>query len=262
LDEARQRSLETCQSAFPRPRLAFICIWSSKSSWLACGKSLRYRLEAMCGRFTLRTRDRIKLKGLSTSALPFEARYNIAPSQMIATIADFGRGTELGSLVWGLIPSWSRNGKGFINARCETLETKPSFSESFQRRRCLIPADGFFEWKRVGGSKQPYYFQLKDESPFAFAGIWDRSRNGKVLTISCAIITTTANELVEPLHDRIPVMLKPESYVIWLSPQTDAMALKKMLVPFPASIMLSHPVSSSVNYPENEVRDLISRSDA
>ncbi len=100
----------------------------------------------MCGRFTLRSRDRIKVKGLRTLDLPFEARYNIAPGQSILAIADFGHGPELTSLVWGLIPSWSNDGKGFINARCETLEAKPSFSESFQRRRCLIPSDGFFEF--------------------------------------------------------------------------------------------------------------------
>ena len=100
----------------------------------------------MCGRFTLHSRDRIKLKGLASLDLPFEARYNIAPSQEVLAIADYGGGPEVRSLVWGLIPSWSTDGKGFINARSETLEDKPSFSESFQRRRCLIPADGFFEF--------------------------------------------------------------------------------------------------------------------
>jgi putative SOS response-associated peptidase YedK len=100
----------------------------------------------MCGRFTLRSRDRIKLKGLSTSELPFEARYNIAPTQSIMAIADFGNGLDLRYLVWGVVPSWSKDGKGFINARSETIEEKPSFSESFQRRRCLILADGFYEF--------------------------------------------------------------------------------------------------------------------
>src|SRR5437762_6586244 len=103
----------------------------------------------MCGRFTLHSRDRIRLKGLKVIDLPFEARYNIAPSQQILVIADFGQGPEARSLVWGLIPSWSTDGKGFINARSETLEENPSFSESFRFRRCLIPADGFYEWKRI-----------------------------------------------------------------------------------------------------------------
>ena len=219
-------------------------------------------LRVMCGRFTLRTRDRIKLKGLTVSELPFESRYNIAPSQSILAIADFGHGTELTSLTWGLIPSWSSDGKGFINARCETLETKPSFSESFQQRRCLIPSDGFFEWRRLGRSKQPFYFQLKDESPFAFAGIWDQWRNGEQLVTSCAIITTAANELVEPLHDRMPAILQMESYEDWLRPNRDLAALKKLLSPFPASKMKSHPVSSAVNYPENDNGELIKRMDA
>src|SRR5256885_3942670 len=153
----------------------------------------------MCGRFTLHSRDRIKLKGLAALDLPFEARYNIAPSQNVLTIGDFGAGLEARLLTWGLIPSWSKDGKGFINARCETLEAKPSFSESFHQRRCLVLSDGFFEWRRLGRSKQPFYFQLKDGLPFAFAGIWDQWRNGEQLVTSCAIITTTANELVGPL---------------------------------------------------------------
>jgi putative SOS response-associated peptidase YedK len=157
----------------------------------------------MCGRFTIRSPGRIKFDGECTSNLLFEARYNIAPSQTIWAIGDFGHGAELSSLSWGLVPSWSNDGKGFINARCETLEAKPSFSESFQRRRCLIPGDGFFEWKRSGRMKQPYYFQLEDESPFAFAGIWDEWKEDDTSITSCAIITTAANDLVSPLHDLI-----------------------------------------------------------
>ena len=216
----------------------------------------------MCGRFTLRSRDRIKLERSSALDIPFEARYNIAPSQAVFAIADFGRGPELTSFVWGLIPSWSSDGKGFINARCETLETKPSFSESFQQRRCLIPADGFFEWRRLGRSKQPFYLQLKDESPFAFAGIWDQWNNGEQLVTSCAIITTAANELVGPLHDRMPAILQTESCDLWLSPKTEPTLLKKLLMPFPAQKMKSHPVSSAVNYPENDNSDLVTRTDA
>ena len=215
----------------------------------------------MCGRFTLRSRDRIKLKGLRTSNLPFEARYNIAPSQTISAIADFGRGLELTLLVWGLIPSRSNDGKGFINARCETLEAKPSFSESFQQRRCLIPADGFYEWQKSGRSRQPFYFQLQDESPFAFAAIWDHWGNGEQFVTSCAIITTAANELIGPLHGRMPAILLPESYDLWLSPKTDPALLKKLLMPFPTQEMKAHPVSSAVNYPENDNDQLITRVD-
>src|SRR5215470_2604118 len=135
-------------------------------------KYLRYVL-SMCGRFTLHSRERIRLKGLPALEVPFEPRYNIAPSQQIIAIADFGKGIEARMLTWGLIPSWSIDGKGFINARAETLEEKPSFSDSFRSRRCLIPADGFFEWKRSGREKRPFYIQTLDESPLMFAGIWD-----------------------------------------------------------------------------------------
>ena len=216
----------------------------------------------MCGRFTLRSRDRIKLKESSGLELPFKSRYNIAPGQTILAIADFGHGHELTSFVWGLIPSWSNDGKGFINARCETLEAKPSFGESFQKRRCLIPSDGFFEWRRLGRSKQPFYLQLKDESPFSFAGIWDQWNNGEQLVTSCAIITTEANELVGPLHDRMPAIMQTESYDVWLDTNTDLATLKKLLSPFPASKMKSHPVSSAVNHPENDSPELIVRLDA
>ena len=211
----------------------------------------------MCGRFTLHSRDRIKLKGLNVIDLPFEARYNIAPSQQILAIADFGRGVETPMLTWGLVPSWSIDGKGFINARAETLEERPSFSESFRLRRCLIPADGFFEWRNVGRSKQPYYLQLSDETSFAFAGIWDQWRNAESSITSCAIITTAANDLVKVLHDRMPAILKPDSYDVWLDPKTDAAILQKLLMPFPASKMKSYPVSRTVSTPENDSEELI-----
>jgi len=213
----------------------------------------------MCGRFTLHSRDRIRLKGLASLDLPFEARYNIAPSQSVLTIGDFGAGLEGRLLTWGMIPSWSTDGKGFINARAETLKEKPSFSESFRLRRCLIPADGFFEWKRTGREKRPYYFQVNDEMPFAFAGIWDSwSNRGNVVT-SCAIITTAANELVGELHDRMPAILPHESQVAWLDRRTDRTVLTEMLKPFPSLRMKSHPVSRGVNAPENDSAELIER---
>ncbi len=213
----------------------------------------------MCGRFTVRTARRIKLDGVRNSDLPFEARYNIAPTQEILVVADLGSGLELMKLVWGLIPARSLDGKGFINARAETLETKPSFSESFLKRRCLILADGFFEWKRSGRAKQAFYFELTDKSPFAFAGIWDRW--GPRDITSCAIVTTDANEIVSSLHDRMPLILKPESYRAWLDPRTDRASLRQFLSPFPASEMTCYPVSSAVNYPENDNPKLIERVD-
>lgn len=211
----------------------------------------------MCGRFTLHARDRIKLKGLTALHLPFEARYNIAPSQQILAIADFSKGIEARMLTWGLIPSWSTDGKGFINARAETLEEKPSFSESFRLRRCLIPADGFYEWKRAGREKRPYYIYGHDEEPLMFAGIWDAWRNrGEVIT-SCAIITTAANDLVAELHDRMPAILPPETQGAWLDDRTNRTELLRILMPYPASRMKTHPVSRSVNSPDYEGADLI-----
>src|SRR5437588_12199771 len=215
----------------------------------------------MCGRVTLHSRDRIKLKVLASLDLPFEARYNIAPSQNVLTIGDFGAGLEARLLTWGLIPSWSTDGKGFINARAETLEEKPSFSESFRLRRCLIPADGFFEWKRTGREKRPFYFQMDDEMPVAFAGIWDTwSNRGDVVT-SCAIITTAANELVGELHDRMPAILLHD-HDAWLDPRTDRTVLTEMLKPFPSLMMKTYPVSSSVNSPDNDTADLLVRVDS
>ncbi len=158
----------------------------------------------MCGRFTLRSPRRVRIERLPIDGLFNTApRYNIAPSQSVLAIVEGEVEREAALFQWGLIPSWSKEPKGFINARSETLEEKPSFSESFQRRRCLIPADGFFEWQKSSSSKQPYYFQMKDEAPFAFAGIWDEWRRDELPITSCAIITTTPNELLAPIHDLI-----------------------------------------------------------
>ena len=216
----------------------------------------------MCGRFTLVKPSKIKFNRVAESGLPLFPRYNIAPSQMVLAIADFGGGLEWSSLGWALIPSWSKDGKGFINARGETLEEKASFSESFRERRCLIPADGFFEWRRAGRAKQPFYFQLNDERPFAFAGVWDRWNNKGTSVISCAIITTEANELLRPIHDRMPVILQPEAYEAWLDPKSEPVVLKRLLQPFPASEMKSYPVGSAVNYPDNDNAEIIVRVDA
>src|SRR5437764_9789431 len=211
----------------------------------------------MCGRFTLHSRDRIKLKGWASLDLPFEPRYNIAPSQNVLTISDFGAGLEARLVTWGLIPSWSTDGKGFINARAETLEEKPSFMESFRLRRCLIPADGFFEWKRSGREKTPFYIYSSDEAPVMFAGIWDRWRHRGETVYSCAIITTAANELVGELHDRMPAILAPEVQDAWLAPRTNRIDLLRMLTPYPASKMKTYPVSRNVNSPDYDSADLL-----
>jgi putative SOS response-associated peptidase YedK len=226
----------------------------------------------MCGRFTLRSIDRLKeklqtLNWPEASRLPLLGpRYNIAPSQELLTIIQSGSEPAFEVMIWGLIPSWSREPAGLINARAETLEEKPSFRESFTRRRCLIPADGFFEWQRKGKTRQPYYFQMKDEAPFAFAGLWDRWRNPNdeftfaapsAAITSCSIITTTPNELLATIHDRMPVILAQENYDRWLHEDTTTAELLEMLVPFPAEEMKSFPVSPQVNHAAAEGPELV-----
>lgn len=212
----------------------------------------------MCGRFTLRHPGRIKFDAKRETPPPlFEPRFNIAPSQDVLTVMSDGGERTLVPARWGLIPSWSKEAKGIINARSETLDQKPSFSESFERRRCLIPADGFYEWKRSGKSKQPYYFQMKDEEPFFFAGIWDEWRGGEESITSCAIITTTPNELLETIHDRMPVILPAEAQEAWLRGDTQPMELLSFLNPFPATAMKSYPVSQHVNRAQAEDAQLV-----
>jgi putative SOS response-associated peptidase YedK len=163
----------------------------------------------------------------------------------VLTIQQHDDQRETALLQWGLIPAWSKEPKGIINARVETIEQKPSFNDSFQKRRCLIFADGFYEWERNGKVSQPYYFQMKDGAPFAFAGIWDRCRGAGRSITACAIITTTANELLGTIHHRMPVILESESYDLWLTGR--APDVKSLLTPFPASAMTSHTVSHDVN---------------
>jgi putative SOS response-associated peptidase YedK len=205
----------------------------------------------MCGRFTLRRPQRLKDRLDQFQLEHLIPRFNIAPTQPILTIRKLDHNPDASMLVWGLIPSWSAEPKGSINARSETLEEKPTFSESFQRRRCLIPADGFYEWRRAGKSRQAFYFQMSDEGPFAFAGLWDswtpRGGAKDQSVTSCAIITTNANELLAPVHDRMPVILPREDYELWLDPLAPLSDVKKVLLPFPADAMKSHPVSSQVN---------------
>jgi putative SOS response-associated peptidase YedK len=200
----------------------------------------------MCGRFTLKEPRRIPLAHINywryEDLIP---RYNIAPTQEVLTVVQHDDARETRMLQWGLIPYWSKEPKGVINARVETIERKPSFSDSFMKRRCLIFADGFYEWERNGKISQPYYFQMRDGAPFAFAGIWDRWQNDSTSITSCAIITTTANELLARIHTRMPVILEAESYDLWLNGR--AQDVKSLLTPFPASAMSSHTVSRDVN---------------
>lgn len=214
----------------------------------------------MCGRFTLRApTSRIADFFGVTIHDTWQPRFNIAPTQWIPAIRCEGSSRQLVNLHWGLIPSWAREqrlGASMINARAETVAEKPAFRTAFRRKRCLIPADGFYEWQRVDAkTKIPHLFEMKDESPFAFAGLWDRwhSPDGRTIE-SCAIITTEANSLVADVHDRMPVILKASFFDGWLNAELhDVDQLMPMLAPFPASKMKATQVSTRINNARNDV---------
>jgi putative SOS response-associated peptidase YedK len=240
--------------------------------------------ELMCGRFTIsEVPDELADQCCLIDSVPIEPRYNIAPSQMVPVIA-FGSSDGSGACIlkpgeggrpsgrilihlkWGLVPGWAKDpsiGNRMINARAETVAEKPSYRSAFKRRRCLMLADGFFEWKKQGGSKQPYHIRMQDRSLFAFAGLWEHWSGGDGSIIqSCVLITTTPNELVKEIHDRMPVILPRDRYDAWLDPANqDKDTLKSMLKPHPADDMTAYPVSTRVNNPANDTRDLIESQD-
>jgi putative SOS response-associated peptidase YedK len=187
--------------------------------------------------------------------LPTWPRYNVAPSQTVPVVRPAASGRELVLLRWGIVPAWNRaSSMLLINARSETAATKPAFKKALQQRRCLIPATGFYEWKKEGRQKQPYLFRLADGGLFAFAGLWEmgRDKDGKEAE-ACAILTTEANELVRPAHDRMPVILDPQHYAGWLDPSlTDPAQFAEWLRPYPASAMMAYPVSPLVNNARHE----------
>ncbi|HET7478726.1 MAG TPA: SOS response-associated peptidase [Rubrobacteraceae bacterium] len=207
----------------------------------------------MCGRYTLKTPldTLVKHFGLTEYPPRLSSSYNIAPTQLVAAVTGSGR---LETLRWGLIPSWARDdsiGARLINARAETVNEKPSFRSAFRRRRCLIPADGFYEWRRSNGGKQPYYITVRGGEPFAFAGIRESWSGPEEEVHSCAIITTRANPLVAGIHDRMPVILPPDAYDPWLDPEAEAQEAISLLEPFSPDEMDAYPVSARVNRPAN-----------
>jgi putative SOS response-associated peptidase YedK len=212
----------------------------------------------MCGRFTLRRVDRLKIEKVDLREFFLsQARYNIAPSQPVWAVTQVDEQREISEFKWGLIPAWSEKPSGIINARAETIEKKAHFGESFRRRRCLIPADGFYEWEKLGKARQPHLYQLKSGEPFMFAGIWDRwKRQGNTIN-SCAIITTDANDLLSKIHHRMPVILHPEQYDEWLQNNARLEDLQAMLVPFPSSEMQEHTVAQKVNNANAEEPSLV-----
>jgi putative SOS response-associated peptidase YedK len=215
----------------------------------------------MCGRFVLMAAGKLLAEHFQLNHEPsIEPRHNIAPSQLVAVVRLEPGSTirELQMLRWGLIPFWAKDqsiGYKMINARAETVGKKPAFREAFKRRRCLIPADGFYEWKRIEKRKQPYLVQMANGALFAFAGLWDRWTGPESETIeSCTILTTDANELVSRLHDRMPVILSPGDYERWLDPNVKNLdGLMQLLSPFPADFMTAYPVSPELNKPASSV---------
>ena len=221
----------------------------------------------MCGRFTNSAKPKDIEKEFFVGKLNpnlFQPRYNIAPTQIIPAVLEQSGERIVNELRWGLIPSWAKDekiGNNLINARAETLAEKPSFKNAFRSRRCIIPASGFYEWAKKGsGAKQPFYFYLKKKDVFGFAGLWEEwldKESGEVLE-TCTIITTEANAVLEPVHDRMPVILKADDYDLWLDEkEKDTDRLQKLLAPFPASEMTSHAVSKAVNSPGNDSPELI-----
>ncbi|AOV07208.1 hypothetical protein BI350_06410 [Sporosarcina ureilytica] len=218
----------------------------------------------MCGRFSMTSpieQIQLAFELSNLSELNLTPRYNVAPSQQVFSIISDGENKRGGFLKWGLVPSWSKDSKiGYkmINARSETVDTKPSFKNLLKRRRCLIVADGFYEWKNEDGKKQPFRIKMKDDRVFAFAGLWDRWQSNGETIQSCTIITTEANDVVSDIHDRMPVILPKEKQEIWLNPAVqEPKHLKQLLQPYTSDEMTAYQVSTLVNSPKNDVSEII-----
>jgi len=223
----------------------------------------------MCGRFTSKAKPKDIEKEFKVGKVNpklFEPRYNIAPTQIIPAVLESDGERIVNALRWGLIPSWAKDdsiGNKMINARAETLAEKPSFKNAFRSRRCIIPASGFYEWQKKGsGAKQPFYFYLKDKDVFGFAALyeeWLDKESGELIE-TCTIITTEANEVLEPVHDRMPVILKAEDYDQWLDEkEKNTERLQNLLVPYPSNEMASHAISKAVNSPTYDSPELINQ---
>jgi putative SOS response-associated peptidase YedK len=214
----------------------------------------------MCGRFTLADPDADLAVQFNLAEIPdLQPRYNIAPTQPVAAVRLNAEGAarEMVLFYWGLIPFWAKDpgiGARMINARAETAAEKPAFRAAFKRRRCLVVADGFYEWQKQDGGKQPFFIRMKEGKPFAFAGLWEHWEGGDGSVIeSCTLLTTEPNELLRPVHNRMPVILHPRDYELWLDVGVeDARRLRPLLRPFPAAEMEAYAVSRRVNSPEND----------
>jgi putative SOS response-associated peptidase YedK len=215
----------------------------------------------MCGRYRLSRRKQVVEEYFDTvSDEPnWNPRYNIAPTQPIPIIRQNPKEPvrEISLIRWGLIPSWAKDPSGvagMINARSETAAAKPAFRDALKSRRCLVPADGFYEWARAVRTKQPYCFEVNEGELFAFAGLWERWKDPSGNWIkSCSILTTTPNAVTSAVHDRMPVILNPDNYDLWLNPGfTDVTVMSEMLKPYDARLMRSYPVSMRINHAAND----------
>jgi len=225
----------------------------------------------MCGRFTLRARPADVARLFDVSDLPeFSPRYNVSPSQPVAVIRNrphHPRRKESGSrrefvfLRWGLLPSWAGEdalSQNMINARSETVSEKPAFRAAFRYRRCLVPADGFYEWQVQGKAKQPYFIHRPDDQVFAIAGMWESWEGPAGVLETCAILTTTANAALNPIHHRMPVLLPRETHALWLDPEVQSLELlQPLLVPRPPDELSAQPVSSVVNHARHDAPDCL-----
>lgn len=218
----------------------------------------------MCGRFTLTSGPDFLINYFQLEFFPedYSPSYNIAPSQSVLSVVWSNHGRRAGYIEWGLIPHWVKDPKKWkplINARLETLEEKASFKHLLNRRRCILLADSFYEWKKVGDQKIPYRILKKDENPFAFAALWDRNSIGEKERITCTIITTEANAIVQEVHNRMPVILDEDEMIeAWLNvkdvPYTE---VRDRLMPYPADKQKLYPVATIVNSPKNNSPDCI-----
>jgi putative SOS response-associated peptidase YedK len=216
----------------------------------------------MCGRFTLRVSPSVVAEQFSLFEAPMlESRFNIAPSQPAPVVRAAPGPDEpprqLVLLRWGLIPSWADDpaiGNRLINARAETAAQKPAFRAAMRRRRCLVVADGFYEWQRVAKRRQPWFIRMGDDRPFGFAGLWEAWEGADHSAIeSCTILTTDANELVRPIHDRMPAIIEKADYDRWLDPANEKPeSLLPLLRPYPSDRMMACPVGTLVNSPSHE----------
>ncbi|GIP61114.1 SOS response-associated peptidase [Paenibacillus woosongensis] len=219
----------------------------------------------MCGRFTITAPYSdilIRYYIDEETSINYRPTYNAAPMQYIPAVVNGSNGNRLGNLRWGLVPSWAKDdkiGSKMINARAETITEKPSFNRLLSSRRCIIPADGFYEWQQRAGGKQPFRITLKDESIFSFAGLYDiwTNKDGNKLA-TCTIITTEPNSLMADIHNRMPVILRKEEENEWIDrDNTDVQALLKFLKPYDAHEMRTYPVSTEVGNVKNNSPDLL-----